>query len=132
MPICISNCRSVIDFGKNCHDIARYLMVFHVIFIVSPTFPDKLSDIERIEDVCQRIRNGAYTVPQSNDKKPSRQKGIVDHYHQVVYCDIGKTGSTSWYSVFSSIIKREKHSRKQLYYKYNYRWYNSRQEDRYR
>ena len=77
----------------------------------SSTFPEQLSDNERVKDVCQRIRNGAYTVPQSNDKKPSRQKGIVDHYHQVVYCDIGKTGSTSWYSVFSSIIKREQHSR---------------------
>ena len=41
------------------------------------------------------ISKGAYNMSQANDKTPSRQKGIVDHYHQVVYCDIGKTGSTS-------------------------------------
>ena len=110
-------------------------LLFHVAiscYVFFSTFPDKMSDKERIKDVCQMISKGAYNMSQANDKTPSRQKGIVDHYHQVVYCDIGKTGSTSWLSLFRSIIKREQQSRQQWYHRHNYTWYNSRELDRYR
>ena len=61
-------------------------------YVFFSTFPHKMSDKERIKDVCQMISKGAYNMSQANDKTPSKQKGIVDHYHQVVYCDIEKTG----------------------------------------
>ena len=70
------------------------------------TFPHKMSDKERIKDVCQMISKGAYNMSQANDKTPSKQKGIVDHYHQVVwYCDIDieKTGF-SFYSDTRSLF----------------------------
>ena len=78
--------------------------------------------VSNMKEVCQRIGNGSYVIPKSNLTKPSSQKGIVDHYRGVVYCDIGKAGTASWFTLYKTIIDREKRERHKWFLKHPYSW----------
>ena len=64
------------------------------------------------------------------DPSKSSQKGIVDHFHRVVYCDIGKTGTTSWFQLFQKLTKQEKLERSAFFRRHHYKWYSLGKIDR--
>ena len=74
-----------------------------------------------MEYICDLINNGSYSIPRSYGNN-SQPKGIVDHFRQVLYCNIGKTGSTSWLKMFKIITAIEKTSRKKWFENHSYPW----------
>ena len=61
--------------------------------------------------VCERVENSEYPTTPIYPVGQSRQKGLLDHYHRIVYCDIGKVGSTSWRKFFKKLTAKEKAER---------------------
>ena len=51
---------------------------------------------------------------------------------KVVYCDIGKTGTSSWHAVFENMMKRERSKRTRLYKKHPYKPYKITEYERFR
>ena len=74
---------------------------------------------KRVREVCDRIRAGYYMTGPTAEASVSQLRAMVDHYHQVVYCQILKAGSGSWKQFFERLFHREYDARKQ--------WYNASQ-----
>ena len=92
-----------------------------------------------MREVCERIRHGYYPSvgrvesPTVTSRKGSQLKAIVDHYHKMLFCDIGKTGTSSWLSVFKKMVEHEKTKRRQWFKKHPFRLYSIiHKPDRYR
>ena len=92
----------------------------------------QLAHKQRIDRVCDLIKNGTYHVPRTYDSDIRRPKGIVDNYHGVLYCDIGKTGTTSWKIFFGLMTRKEKKERTTWFKKHSYPWYIRRPKGRWR
>ena len=97
----------------------------------------------RMKEVCERIKHGYYPLvgrvespTETKWRPPSRNgsqlKAIVDHYHKMLFCDIGKTGTSSWLNVFNKMIERERSERTMWFRKHPFRPYSIKKADRYR
>ena len=62
----------------------------------------------------------------------SQLKALVNHYHETLFCDIGKTGTSSWLAVLKKMIERERAKRKEWFKKHPFRPYFIQKPDRYR
>ena len=82
--------------------------------------------------VCENVAKGEYLEKPIDLTEQSRQKGIVDHYHQIVYCDIGKVGTTSWHQFFMKLTKKERAERSSWRADHPYSWYDMRPSDRWK
>ena len=70
---------------------------------------------ENVKEVCQRIHEGYYVVNATSENSPNKLNVMVDHYHQVVYCEIFKVASGSWRQTFELVFEKEESSRRQWY-----------------
>ena len=86
----------------------------------------QLAHRQRIDSVCALIKNGTYKIPPTYASAIRRPKGIVDNYHGVLYCDIGKTGTTSWLHFFKIMTANEAQKRRQWFNEHPYSWYSRR------
>ena len=57
-------------------------------------------------------------IPKNNTN--SRQRGIVDHYSKVVYCDIPKVATRSWLVFFNKLTAINKEERLVKYGNHTY------------
>ena len=94
-----------------------------------------------VKTVCDNIKNEYHNISsqrtmsassQSGSNTLSHIKGVVDHYHRIVYCDLPKSGTTSWHSVFAKLAKHESIERRQLFERHPYQWHYYRANDRYK
>ena len=101
------------------------------------------AQILRMRVVCERIKHGYYPsvgrVESPNKRRwrpPSRKgsqlKALVDHYHKMLFCDIGKTGTSSWHAVFNKMVERDRKKRTEWFKKHPFRPYSIHKPDRYR
>ena len=69
----------------------------------------------RIQEVCERISNGYYVHPRETKPENSILRGLVDHYHQVVFCVIPKVATDSWSDLFKSVFDKEEAARRDFH-----------------
>ena len=77
----------------------------------------------RVEAVCERIRRGYYVIPPAEDANDKSLRAFADHFHQVMYCETPKAGSTSFYYVIKRMVEKEKAERKTWFQLHVYDWY---------
>ena len=87
-------------------------------------FTSQTSPLLRIEKVCERIKNGHYSVPRVGKRSLTEPSLVVDHYHKVVQCVNAKAGSTSWLMMIKLMVKREKEERSKWFNQHSYPWYD--------
>ena len=117
--------------------------MYTILFLSDFGLEPQTAQILRIRQVCERIKHGYYPsvrrVESPTEKRwrpPSRNgsqlKALVDHYHKMLFCDIGKTGTSSWLAVFKQMIERERSERTLWFKKHPFRFYPIQNPDRYR
>ena len=78
-----------------------------------------------IKKVCQQIEDGVYVIPPSEQADSSSLKALVDNYHQVVYCEISKVASGSFFDFFQILILREEPERHAWFKKHRHPFYSN-------
>ena len=106
-----------------------------------PISPRKMTSHLRIQQICDQRKNGqeaAHACDINTDgnitwsRHRCTQKGVVDHYKKIVYCDIPKSGTTSWFEMFQKLTERERLERKKWFSEHPYNYNFVRNFDRWK
>ena len=92
----------------------------------------KTNMMKMIQTVCKRISDGGYVIPPAEDAVTSTLRGVVDHYHRVEFCDIPKSGTTSWLVMFYKLTEKERAQRTKWFSRHPYSWLGQAPSDGYR
>ena len=68
-------------------------------------------------------------IPPSEEAANLALRAYADHFHQVMFCEVPKAGSTSWFTMFRRLMQKEKDVREKWFQQHVYDWYGG--HDRY-
>ena len=89
---------------------------------------------EQDSSYLENLEYGCSVVSRGGNGTSSSLRALVDHFHKFIFCDVPKTGTTSWLEFFKGMMERERMERRTWMKRHGYRypWYETHSDDRFR